>query len=401
MSQTSGRCFALAGLSDVGALCRMDRGATALVLTLAMALPGVARAQTPVAPQSLQALDLRCQVVSEDLRVGSLSLAVTGGRAFQLPANEGGVRQTPRLTRQTLAILEDTLGLLDGSIVEVGRFRENTGRASVLYSDGAPWTLVLADAKAAGDGLETATIDLVQSRPPEEGRTRSKFVGFCQATARSQAPLTEAEISAMLSGPGDRRADVLRNTLDATPPPAPSANPRTDRTRPPPTEPTPESVTLPLQNFRCAILSDEAAAGELQFSMSGGRGYLEPDRRGRTKVTTTPRKMTIDRDSLGLFADKYPLGDLGNRAGLFDLFQDSDGANWSLGVDNLLSGEQANNRENRDRVEIARVSFEPSRVRMAEEIQPRVVKRYIGLCRQSSTEQSALSSDERRAELWR
>jgi len=116
---------------------------------------------------------------------------------------------------------------------------------------------------------------------------------------------------------------------------------------------------------------------------------------------TTPRTMTIDRDSLGLFADKYPLGDLGNRAGPFDLFQDSDGANWSLGVDNLLSGEQANNRENRDRVEIARVSFEPSRVRMAEESQPRVVKRYIGLCRQSSTEQSALSSDERRAELWR
>jgi len=236
---------------------------------------------------------------------------------------------------------------------------------------------------------------------PEEGGTRSKFVGFCQQTTRSQDPLSADETSAMLSGPGDRRVEILRNTLDAMPPPVALVSRTTDRTRPPPTERTPESATLPLRNFQCAIVSDEAADGELQFTMSGGRGYLEPDGFStRTEVATTERKMKIDRDSLGLFANKYPIGDLRNRPGPFELFQDSDGANWSLRVGSSLSREQATSGENRDSVDVVQMSFEPSRTRHAEGVQPRAVQRYVGLCRRSSTRQSALSSDERRAELW-
>lgn len=375
----------------------MSRASIAVVLTLVSALPCASRAQIPADyTPSLQAVDLRCQVVSEDLRIGALSLAVTGGRAFQLPAAAENVRPIPRLTRQVLEVREDSLGLLDGSRVELDRFRLNGAGAVVLYL-GERWTLSVRDDATQQDGREVAAIELTQYRAPEEGGTRSKFAGFCEQTTRSQDPLSADETRALLSGAGDRQAKILANSLDAAPPPAPMVGRTTEPRRSPPAERTPESVTLPLQSFRCTIVSDEAAGGELAFTVSGGRGYIEPDRYGgRTKIATTRRKMTVDRDTFGLFADKYPLEPRTLR-GPFDLFQDSDGAKWLLTVDNQLIADG----DNRDAVQVVRVSFRPPRDRRREDVQPRVARRYLGFCRQSSTRQSALSNDERREELWR
>ena len=372
------------------------KGSTAFLPVLASAIsagPVLAQGDSSLDRLSQPLVTLECTVIGRDLRTGQLAMSFSGGQAFKLPGDDAEAR----LTKSTVDVRIDELALMNGAELESARFGENNGTVRFRSSPTSSFVVAIGSLATSYEDTERVQIDLIEAVDEGPALGSHLAAGVCDYVSKRQTALSSEDLSALVASSGGRSEDLIRRSEKAIPGPA-APSPPTPRSKPDREVETAQGVTQPLQVAECAVVSDGMSLGELRFTLSGGQGYERPSAHStRTEIERTRRVMTIDSDSLGIFADKYPISELRKGLGPHDRFADTKGVRWTLEFGRPMT---AANRLNANAEETLRFVLKPDRRQDRAALGSLEVQTYVGLCKFSSSAQEPLDQSEIMETLW-